>query len=122
MSEILRNSLPESFFYKSVKRSQKGKHLPWSLHKQSCCPTTCIFNKTNYTTGTFLWASRNYSEQLSSQIKRFLEVFRSSHERCSIKKLFLKISQSWQESACVGVSFQPSGLQLYRDSNTDVFL
>ena len=30
---------------------------------------------------------------------------RSSHRRCSIKKLFLKISQHSQENTCVGISF-----------------
>ena len=32
-------------------------------------------------------------------------VSRSSHQRCSIKKMFLKILQNSQESTCVGVSF-----------------
>ena len=31
--------------------------------------------------------------------------FRSSHRRCSIKKVLLKISQNSQESACARVSF-----------------
>ena len=53
---------------------------------------------------------------------------RSSHLRCSIKKLFLKISQFSQESTCVRVSFliklhdfSPATL-LERDSNTGAFL
>ena len=33
-----------------------------------------------------------------------LERFKSSHRRCSIKKLFLKISQYSQKNTCVGVS------------------
>ena len=37
-----------------------------------------------------------------SQVLR-ISVFRSSHLRCYIKKLFLKISQTSQESTCVGV-------------------
>ena len=54
--------------------------------------------------------------------------FRSSHQRCSMKKLFLEISQNSQESTCARVSFsiklQVSRLQLYlkRDSGTVVFL
>ena len=41
---------------------------------------------------------------------------RSSHERCSIKKLLIKISQYSQKNTCVGVFFKK------RDSNTGVFL
>ena len=51
----------------------------------------------------------------------------SSDKRCSIKKLFLKISQYSQEATCVGVSFlvtlqtlRPATL-LKRDSNTGGF-
>ena len=32
-------------------------------------------------------------------------IARSSHQRCSIKKVLLKISQNWQENTCVGGSF-----------------
>ena len=45
-------------------------------------------------------------------------------QRCSVKKVFLKISQNSQESTCTRVSFliklQARGLQLYleRDSGT----
>ena len=47
-------------------------------------------------------------------------------KRCSVKKVFLKISQNSQENTCVGVSFQeysrPSGLQLYKKGTpTHVF-
>ena len=31
-------------------------------------------------------------------------IYRSSHQMCSIKKLFLKIVQYSQENTCVGVS------------------
>ena len=34
-----------------------------------------------------------------------LTLFRSSQERCSIKKVFLKISQNSQENTCARVSF-----------------
>ena len=33
------------------------------------------------------------------------KLFRGSHRRCSIKKLFLKIIQYSQENNCAGVSF-----------------
>ena len=51
-------------------------------------------------------------------------------QRCSVKKMFLEISQNSQENICSRVSFliklqaQVTGLQLYqkRDSGTDVYL
>ena len=51
---------------------------------------------------------------------------RSSHRRCSIKKLFLKISQYSQENTCVQVSSESrcgaSGRQLYlKEIPTQVF-
>ena len=52
----------------------------------------------------------------------------SSQRRCSVKKVFLKISQNSKENTCARVSFllklQTSGLQIYqrRDSGTAVFL
>ena len=43
-----------------------------------------------------------------------LIVFRSNHERCSKKKVFLKISQNSQENTCIRVSLlRPEGLQLH---------
>ena len=36
---------------------------------------------------------------------RGFKIGRSSHWGCSRKKVFLKISQNWQEKACDGVSF-----------------
>ena len=36
---------------------------------------------------------------------RGFKTARSSHRRCSVKKLFLKILQNWQEIACEEVSF-----------------
>ena len=52
-------------------------------------------------------------------------LFRSIHRRCSVKNVFLKVSQISQEYTCVGVSFNKvEGQQLYqkRDSNTDISL
>ena len=49
-------------------------------------------------------------------------------QKCPVKKVFLKISQHWQENTCARAYFliklQPSGLQLYlkRDSGAAVFL
>ena len=54
--------------------------------------------------------------------------YRSSHTRCSLKKVLLKISQNSQENSCVWVPFfnkvpglKPATL-LKRDSGTGVFL
>ena len=54
--------------------------------------------------------------------------YRSSHQKCSIKKLFLKILQYSQENICVGVSFliklqaTRSPALLNRDSNIGAFM
>ena len=41
-----------------------------------------------------------------------LGLLRSSHRRCSVKKVFLKISQISQENTCIGVCFNNvAGLQ-----------
>ena len=39
----------------------------------------------------------------------FLSNGRSSLQRCSVKKVFLKISQNYHENTCAGVSFLISG-------------
>ena len=36
---------------------------------------------------------------------RFLIMIRSSHQRCSVKRVFLEISQNSQENTCARVSF-----------------
>ena len=62
----------------------------------------------------------NISSSLVSNFVFFLkDQIRSSYRRCSVKKVYLKISQISQENTCVGVSFF-SGLRpatlLKRDS------
>ena len=49
-------------------------------------------------------------------------MYRSSHQRCSLKKMFLKILIISQENICVGVSFLIKLQAWKRDFNTDVFL
>ena len=57
--------------------------------------------------------------ELAEDTKSMLS--RSSYQKCSAKKLFLKISQYSQENSSAGV-YRPVGLQLYKkDSNTGVF-
>ena len=63
-----------------------------------------------------------------TELPDYHKMTRSSHRRCSIKKVFLKISQNSQKNACAGFSFliklQIWELQLYskRDSGTGVSL
>ena len=33
------------------------------------------------------------------------KIGKSNHQRCSMKKMFLKISKNWQENTCDGLSF-----------------
>ena len=51
------------------------------------------------------------------QARHFISKTKSSHRRCSLKKVFLKYSQKSQENTCVGVSFfiklQTRSLQIY---------
>ena len=64
----------------------------------------------------------------SSKCSSNMQNTRSSHRRCYVKKVFLKISKKLQENTCARVSFliklQSSGLQLHlkKDSGTSVFL
>ena len=76
-----------------------------------------------------LEAQKNVTEVFCEKV--FWKVLwnsRSSHRRCSIKKVFLRIPQNSQEITCARVSFlikfQASGLQFYekRDSGAGVFL
>ena len=43
-------------------------------------------------------------------------------QRCSVKNIFIKLTQNKQENTCVGVSFQRPATLLKRDFNTRVFL
>ena len=45
------------------------------------------------------------TELRNSHLITLLKTYRSSHRRCSVKKVFLKISQNSQENTCVRVSF-----------------
>ena len=52
---------------------------------------------------------KNFTKLVPSQTPS-----RSSHRRCSVKKLFLKICETLQENTCVGVFFNKvAGLQIY---------
>ena len=51
----------------------------------------------------------------------FFKNSRSSHRRCSIKKVFLKTLQNSQENTCVGASLVSlESTLLKRDFNTDI--
>ena len=77
---------------------------------------------------TFFSAPSKFLYAWATLFQKKEKNFRSNHHRCSIKKIFSKISQNSQQNTCTRVSFliklQGSGLQLYkkRDSCTDAFL
>ena len=67
-------------------------------------------------------------EEVFSKGDRFFIFSEAVARRCSVKKVFLEISQNLQENICSRVSFliklEDYGLQLYskRDPGTGVFL
>ena len=85
--------------------------------KKSSCKFYKIYRKTNVPESLFsffLCFAVNFAEFVRTPFlqnisRRLLpdarNRYRSSHRRCSIKMLFLKISQYSQENICVGVSF-----------------
>ena len=71
-----------------------------------------------YTTQViFSMNSTIFMKEASSFLKKIVLLFRSSHWRCSVKKVFLKISQNSQDNTCVRVSLlmklKASDPQLY---------
>ena len=66
--------------------------------------------------------TRKYTDKIKALYLYFTEAVT---RRCSVKRLFLKISQSSQESTCVGVSFLIIFFLFFiffkRGSNTGVF-
>ena len=70
-----------------------------------------------------------YDKKCGPFTVKSLNIYRSNHQTCSIKKVILnKIFQNFQENTCVGVSFLMKllalGLQFCwkRDSETGVFI
>ena len=63
-------------------------------------------------------------KKVNKYLCRISSFYRSSHRRCSAKKVFLKILQYSQENTCVGVSLRTfkSAILSKRDSNADIFL
>ena len=77
----------------------------------------------------FFLSIANITKNSNSHMKLLFSFFVINAEAvaktCSVKKVFLEISQKWQENTCVRVYFNKvAGLQLYsnRDSGTGVFL
>ena len=62
-------------------------------------------------------------KKVNKSLYRISSFYRSSHRRCSAKKVLLKILQHSQENTCVGVSLRAfkSAILSKRDSNDDVF-
>ena len=54
---------------------------------------------------TVLTIKKKLLKLREENVPQKLPAHRSSHRRCSTKKLFLKISQNSQENNCVRVSF-----------------
>ena len=85
-----------------------------------------ILRRNTFKTGWYSWSFARFLFDCFQDLSRFLrfayrdfegKVCRSSHRRCSVKKMILKISQISQENTCVWVSFQliywSDGLQFY---------
>ena len=76
-------------------------------------------------------SSRKNCQQIITRLQNscllFLKKYRSSHQRGSVRKMFLKISQTLRKNICVGGFFdkvatlQPASF-LKRDSNSSAFL
>ena len=60
-------------------------------------------------------------KKVNKYLCRISSFYRSSHQRCSAKKVFLKILQYSQENTCVGVSLRTfkSAILSKRNSNAD---
>ena len=87
-----------------------------------------LFHVFNYGTCMEIFLFYKFFPTKLAWIRNSSTIFRSSHRRCSIKKLFLKMLWYSQESNCVGVSFllnlkafRPLTV-LKKDVNTDIFL
>ena len=87
------------------------------------CLVHAIGKKYNSTESKVNWIDEKSTEYMKSDLKlkeltfqwtviwpllqelSFLQNYKSSHQRCSINKVFLKISQSSQENTCARDSF-----------------
>ena len=106
----------------------------------TACIKNCVYNNFNlccYFMSSIIERLYKSISFINSSVQILLElkilrnsstIFRSSHQRCSIKKLFLKILCYAQESTCAVFSFLLK-LQdfrpltaLKRDFKTDIFL
>ena len=104
-----RSSCPEVFCKKVVLNKFAkftGKHLYWRLYKKSYRSQGCI---TIYWNNFFAYQRLillyHFHQKISKQKMAVFKTNRCRHWRCSIKKLFLKISQNLQKNTCVRVSF-----------------
>ena len=87
-------------FFKKGKKQKQFLILPLCLTRLKYC--NCIKIGRIVFIHNF---EKNYSN-LSSVSFKFCNIkYRSSHKRCSIKKVFLEISQNSQENTCAWVSF-----------------
>ena len=67
------------------------------------------FNFCSFKERNFYWGQINQAVLLgkstNSMLLESIDLERSSHKKCSVKKVFFKISQNSQESTCARVSF-----------------
>ena len=108
----------------SIQRRKKRFFLSYSENCKRCCLGKYLGMK-------FCKLIRFFNHTLQNQKRRNSQVYvASSHRRCSVKKVFLKISQISHENTCVGVFFcwscrpfqECKFIKIKRDSNTGFFV
>ena len=126
------SNVPYVVLFLTPSQSYLLKRLLINLMTQSILETHHLYSNWKNVEMPFrfvsMWNTRggfvgNTNASYSDQV-----CYRSSHQKCSIKKLLLKILQYSQENICVGVSFliklqatRPPTF-LNRDSNTGAFM
>ena len=125
MNKKLRSSCPEVFCEKEVLKNFAkftGKHLCWRLFKKELEVSRLYHNlleqfphisKANF---AILFSLENIKTKNSSFLKN-----RSRHWRCSIKKVFLKISHNLQKNTCLRVSFSINFIKNFLRQGNQVF-
>ena len=90
-----------SYFLKKEKKNRNSFFIPplCLIRLKSC-------NCTKIVKTTFIHNFEKKFSNLSSVSFKFCNIkYRSSHQRSSIKKVFLEVSQNSQENTCVRISF-----------------
>ena len=95
-----------AYFYPSL--SKKVYYIKCKRSRRDAMESLCLLKiNTKMPTRTKTVEMNKIVTNLEIQLHHFLcesrRIGRSSHGRCSIKKVFLKILQNWQENTCVRV-------------------